>query len=160
MGAHALGDDDDTGGPYPLPSDSHLGSGRKGHPDPEELELLLAKADAEAESVTGGPYTISADWIRSRSERSIVNRFLEDCFVATAVYGDVNAPQVEVLREFRDNVLKDYTLGRAFVEFYYSGAGQRAAQFIEEKLPAAIPVIRKGLDFLVERYSIPEQLNL
>jgi len=76
-----------------------------------------------------------------------------DCFVATAVYGNRNAPQVETLREFRNNVLMQNTAGRAFVDFYYSGAGKRTAEFIREYLPSTIPAIRKGLDALVERYS-------
>ena len=76
----------------------------------------------------------------------------DDCFVATAVYGNSHAPQVEVLREFRDNVLMQNKMGRAFVNFYYSGAGEKTANFIKEHLPSAIPPIRKGLDTLVEKY--------
>ncbi|MBR9691172.1 hypothetical protein GOV06_00125 [Candidatus Woesearchaeota archaeon] len=76
-----------------------------------------------------------------------------DCFVATAVYGDINAPQVQKLREFRNEVLIPSRFGRAFVDFYYSGAGKRTADFIKEHLPSTIPIIRTGLDVLVERYS-------
>ncbi|MBU3941895.1 MAG: hypothetical protein KKF74_03205 [Nanoarchaeota archaeon] len=76
-----------------------------------------------------------------------------DCFVATAVYGDRSAHQVEVLREFRNNVLMQSGVGRTFVDFYYSGAGRKTADFIREHLPSTIPAIRRGLDVLVERYS-------
>ena len=76
-----------------------------------------------------------------------------NCFVATAVYGDRNAPQVELLRGFRDNVLIRSSLGRSLVDFYYSGSGEKTANFIKEHLPSAIPVIRRGLDTLVKRYS-------
>ena len=41
------------------------------------------------------------------------------CFIATMVYGDYEHPQVLVLREFRDNFLAHYVLGRAFISFYY-----------------------------------------
>ena len=41
------------------------------------------------------------------------------CFVATACYGDYNAEEVLVLREFRDNVLLNSLTGKAFVKFYY-----------------------------------------
>ena len=41
------------------------------------------------------------------------------CFIATAVYGDGDAEEVRVLREFRDEVLLHFRLGRAFVAFYY-----------------------------------------
>ena len=77
----------------------------------------------------------------------------DDCFVATAVYGDRNAPQVEALREFRDNVLMQDPMVKVFVAFYYGGAGKRTANFIREHLPSTIPAIRKGLDVLVGRYS-------
>ena len=77
----------------------------------------------------------------------------DECFVATAVYGDRNAPQVNVLRDFRDNVLAKSATGKAFVDFYYSGAGKKAASFVKKRLSSAIPVIKKSLDVLVERYS-------
>jgi len=41
------------------------------------------------------------------------------CFVATACYGDYNASEVVVLREFRDNVLLNSSAGSLFVKFYY-----------------------------------------
>ncbi|MBI4155482.1 hypothetical protein HY498_05355 [Candidatus Woesearchaeota archaeon] len=75
--------------------------------------------------------------------------YAQSCFVATAVYGDSHAPQVETLREFRDHVLAQNPFGQKFIDFYYSGAGQKAAQVIQEHLPTTIPFIRKGLDFLV-----------
>ena len=75
------------------------------------------------------------------------------CFVATAVYGNPEALQVQILREFRDEVLMQHQFGRRFVDFYYSGAGERTANFIRERLPSSIPVIRGGLDLLVEKYS-------
>lgn len=77
----------------------------------------------------------------------------DECFIATAVYGDKNAPQVQKLREFRDNVLMQSSTGRAFVNFYYGGAGKKTADFIRKRLPSTIPVIKKSLDALVERYS-------
>ena len=70
------------------------------------------------------------------------------CFIATTVYGDENAPQVEKLRQIRDQVLMKNYAGRKFVEFYYSGAGEKTADFIEDKTPFLIPVIRKGLDII------------
>ncbi|MFH0870693.1 MAG: CFI-box-CTERM domain-containing protein [archaeon] len=76
-----------------------------------------------------------------------------DCFVATAVYGNINAPQVEVLRQFRDNVLANSSFGRAFINFYYSGSGEKTAKFIEKHLPSTIPILRKSLDVLVRIYS-------
>ena len=76
-----------------------------------------------------------------------------DCFIATVVYGSPYAPEVQVLRNFRDEVLMQNPVGRRFVDFYYSGAGERAANFVRERVPSSIPLIRSGLDLLVERYS-------
>ena len=42
------------------------------------------------------------------------------CFIATAVYGDYDHPQVLKLRHFRDSTLRKTLLGRCFISFYYS----------------------------------------
>jgi hypothetical protein len=42
-----------------------------------------------------------------------------NCFVATAAFGDYDAPEVRVLRRLRDEVLAENAAGRAFVAFYY-----------------------------------------
>jgi len=77
----------------------------------------------------------------------------ECCFVATAVYGDSHAPQVESLRGFRDSVLAESSFGQKLIDLYYGGAGQRTAEFIKKHLPSTIPAIRKGLDVIVQRYE-------
>lgn len=41
------------------------------------------------------------------------------CFVATAVYGSYDAPQVKTLRIYRDEVLELSKIGRLFIRFYY-----------------------------------------
>lgn len=41
------------------------------------------------------------------------------CFIATACYGSIDHPKVIALRSFRDNNLKRYKLGRAFIGVYY-----------------------------------------
>jgi hypothetical protein len=41
------------------------------------------------------------------------------CFIATAAYGTPTAKQIDVLREFRDDVLLKSTLGSQFVALYY-----------------------------------------
>jgi hypothetical protein len=43
----------------------------------------------------------------------------EGCYVATCCYGSYEAPQVMVLRDFRDNALNNYYFGRVFVKIYY-----------------------------------------
>ena len=41
------------------------------------------------------------------------------CFIATAAYGDIDAPEVEQLRRFRDRSLLTNPFGRSFVRMYY-----------------------------------------
>ncbi|MHC4937539.1 MAG: CFI-box-CTERM domain-containing protein [Planctomycetota bacterium] len=41
------------------------------------------------------------------------------CFIATAAYGDIDAPEVEQLRRFRDKSLMTNPVGRGFVKAYY-----------------------------------------
>jgi ribosomal protein L7/L12 len=42
------------------------------------------------------------------------------CFIATACYGDYNAPEVKLLRHYRDEVLQQSIRGRAFIKVYYT----------------------------------------
>lgn len=42
------------------------------------------------------------------------------CYVATAVYGSYDCPEVWVLRRYRDNDLDKNLFGRAFIKFYYA----------------------------------------
>jgi len=41
------------------------------------------------------------------------------CFIATAAYGTPSAEQIDVLRDFRDTVLLESTVGSQFVALYY-----------------------------------------
>ena len=42
------------------------------------------------------------------------------CYIATAVYGSYDCPEVWTLRRFRDEVLAKNCFGRAFIRFYYA----------------------------------------
>lgn len=61
------------------------------------------------------------------------------CFIATAVYGDVNAPEVLALRRFRDQSLLPYRAGRAFVIAYYK-LSPPVANFLKTRPTLAKPV--------------------
>lgn len=52
------------------------------------------------------------------------------CFVLTATYGDRHHPTVTRFRNFRDQVLLNYSLGRLLVNIYYT-VGPFAARLIE-----------------------------
>lgn len=53
-------------------------------------------------------------------EENISNPSSGPCYVATAVYGSYNCPQVWTLRRFRDNTLDTSWYGRAFIKSYYA----------------------------------------
>ena len=42
------------------------------------------------------------------------------CYVATAVFGSYDCPQVWTLRRYRDNILAETWYGRAFIHSYYA----------------------------------------
>ena len=54
------------------------------------------------------------------------------CFIATACFGSFDAPEVLVLRQFRDVVLLESMAGRAFVLFYYT-VSPPIARFIQKR---------------------------
>ena len=56
------------------------------------------------------------------------------CFIATAAYGTPAAEEIDVLRQFRDEVLLHNPAGRAFVATYYKLSPPLAA-FIARHRP-------------------------
>lgn len=71
----------------------------------------------------------------------------EGCFIATAAYGFYSAPQVQLLRDFRDRYLMPHAPGRAFVSWYYR-YGPAGAAFMNRH-PWLKPPVRLALFPLV-----------
>ena len=67
---------------------------------------------AEVETVASKDF-----WQSYREENADVDGGF--CFIATAAYGSTQEPHVQVLRQFRDQVLLQSTGGKKFVETYY-----------------------------------------
>ncbi|MHC4954506.1 MAG: CFI-box-CTERM domain-containing protein [Planctomycetota bacterium] len=74
------------------------------------------------------------------------------CFIATAAYGDIDAPEVEQLRQFRDKSLMKNAFGRGFVKAYYR-MSPPVARLIARK-PKLRLVARKMLDVLRNRAAL------
>ena len=58
--------------------------------------------------------------VAEASEANDVPAQKTGCYIATAVYGSYDSPEVLVLRQFRDNVLSKYLCGRYFINLYYA----------------------------------------
>lgn len=56
----------------------------------------------------------------------------EGCFIATACYGTGLDEHVQLLKDFRDSFLKEFSLGRAFIRKYYEYSPP-VADFIQDK---------------------------
>jgi hypothetical protein len=74
------------------------------------------------------------------------------CYIATAVYGSYDAPNVLVLRRFRDEVLLNSAIGKMFVGLYYRLSPALAKRLSSMKrLNAALKLILdKLVDFLAK----------
>jgi len=73
------------------------------------------------------------------------------CYIATAVYGDYDAPQVIVLRRYRDNKLAKTVAGRLFIKIYYHLSPPLARRL--KNMRFFNMVVRRILDRFVERLS-------
>lgn len=71
------------------------------------------------------------------------------CYIATAVYGSYDAPQVLTLRRFRDERLAPSSAGRAFIRLYYA-LSPTAARHLE-RASVLNRLSRRALDAIVER---------
>jgi len=70
------------------------------------------------------------------------------CFIATAAYGDENAPEVRFFRAFRDEYLLPSRVGCQISRLYYAVAPYVA--WIIEKTPFLKRLTRKGLALVVK----------
>ena len=67
---------------------------------------------------------VDGDSIDEKKVSHFVARIIREepkggCFIATACYGDYDAKEVKVLRDYRDNVLSKSYLGKKAVNLYY-----------------------------------------
>ena len=78
----------------------------------------------------------------------------QGCYIATAVYGSYQAPEVMVLRRYRDGVLRSSALGRAFIRVYYALSPKLAERL--RGCPRLNAAVRRALDRFINRLE-PER---
>ena len=71
------------------------------------------------------------------------------CYIATAVYGSYDCPQLWTLRRYRDNVLAASISGRFFIRIYYTISPFLVRQFSSSKW--FIRLCRNQLDAFVQK---------
>jgi hypothetical protein len=74
----------------------------------------------------------------------------ENCFVATAVYGDASHPDVVLLRKYRDQILSRTVVGRSFISFYWLVGPVLARTVIKASLASRL---RPFLSYFVRKVS-------
>jgi hypothetical protein len=76
--------------------------------------------------------------------------FTPKCFIATAAFGTPMAPEVQILRDFRDRVLLHFAAGRRFVEWYYQNSPP-LADYIKDRprLRALVRALLRPVIFIV-----------
>ena len=102
----------------------------------EQLEDALAAAEAGLETLVASRVEELAEQVEMLSGISEILGISLDpddyCFIATAAYNTPAAEEIDVLRDFRDEVLLQYGPGRAFVDYYYEYSPP-VASFVAER---------------------------
>jgi len=93
------------------------------------------------------PVRIAHSKAKNSNEKNVQPVKKEGCYIATAVYGSYDCPQVMVLRRFRDNVLSTNFWGRTFIKIYYSTSPWLVRNFADKKWFNSF--FRKKLDKLI-----------
>jgi len=112
--------------------------------DRRSFEEIRPKPVTAAEAVTS--LDENAEEVR-RGRRRLLNT--RACFIATAAYGDPDAPEVEGLRRFRDRHLLTNRVGAMFVRAYYA-VSPPLARFLAAR-PHLRGLVRRALDLLPTR---------
>lgn len=110
------------------------------------IYLLDISADGNWTIDVGGEKFIPS---KETPEKEAKSELEEGCFIATAVYGTPLAPEIDILRDFRDEFLLKNEAGEKFVDFYYQNSPP-IANFISEHSTIKEALREVGIKPLVE----------
>lgn len=124
----------------------------------------LRELSGNPEYVLPRPYgEIMADLDGGGSQRATIaapsaaQKSTGGCYIATAVYGSYDAPEVVVLRRFRDERLQRTALGRGVITAYYALSPALARRLPKHRKLSS--QIRRVLDSMVDRLRSGSQLH-
>ncbi|WP_141738286.1 CFI-box-CTERM domain-containing protein [Acidithiobacillus caldus] len=72
------------------------------------------------------------------------------CFIASAVYGNPHAPEVDAIRRFRDSVLRPTSFGRIIIIYYYKYSPKISILIIRYKVLHKL--VRSILNIVAKMY--------
>lgn len=105
---------------------------------------------------TGEPLKESTEFVKKFIEKNNVALPKKGrCFVATACYGSYDAPEVLILRKYRDEKLLNTFLGSAFVRFYYA-VSPSIARKLDKSERLKIYTRKFILGPFIKRIKLPE----
>ena len=105
----------------------------------------FSKSSPTPTSKTGMTQNSTSSSLNSKPQQTAPTK-KEGCYIATAVYGSYDAPQVVTLRKFRDETLSNTVFGRWFIRTYY-----RLSPPIAEKLKNANR-INRFVRYILDRW--------
>ena len=98
------------------------------------------------------PVRIAHSKAKNLNTENVAPAKKEGCYIATAVYGSYDCPQVMILRRFRDQVLSTNFFGRVFIKIYYLISPWLVAHFANQKWFSRF--FRKKLDKLISYLKV------
>ena len=120
----------------------------------ESLRTVEFKGNPQyySDAFSGTPYQEAKEREARRQREAKRRQEAEQksgCYIATAVYGSYDCPEVWTLRRFRDNTLDRTWYGRAFIRAYYAVSPTLVRWFGKDSWFQAL--FRPMLDRLVDR---------
>ncbi len=108
-------------------------------------QIVRVADDLQSQKGIRRAFSLSGTY-KSASGKTDVTVRGGNCFIATAVYGDPHAPEVERFRIIRDRYLMPSFFGRAFIRCYYLIGPYLAL------LPRNMPFARRTLRYVFNVY--------
>lgn len=98
-----------------------------------DTQVAFSRLPRRSKSVRTSPSTRDTTNSTKQSSTHQASSTSSGCYIATAVYGSYDCPEVWTLRRYRDNVLDNSWYGRLFIKCYYAISPTLVKWFGESK---------------------------